>query len=571
MAELALSLVGTVGVLGQIFQGCINAYQIFTTASNLGRDSERLVCKIRIEEMRLLVWGREWGVEEGKLERYLGEESKAGNERLRGLAIQVLSELYKTITDLDRLKGRYGLRDVDNVTTAPVNGKSGNGDGNGGNKTKDKPVAGEAWKESFKEKSFAERFKSELHLRAKWVIADKDKFSFFLQDLKDYNDGLEQLFPPSRLATLHRTWQNELLQGAERDLAKLGLLESASNGVYPQLTTSANLKQLRINLDAKSTASFRPTFALKIQRTLLDISDKEKRRSLGAYNSPSDGKVKNVIIEWVDYDKDDVEGRFQHIRRIDDLARMVHSASARHPDLHTIDCLGYTDDTLQSRFGVVYASPEPSFSTLHSIITSNDHRTPDLGDRFKLAHTLAVSLWSLHALDWLHKSVCSNNILFFPSAISDSAIKPTVAAALVPDTSSPFLLGFDSSRPDQVVEMSVASRNPSSLDLHRHPKSLEGIDRKPYCKGFDIYSLGLVMLEIGLWKVLQAYYKPHYSSQRFRERVVMGLLVPGLGSKTGSVYRQVVERCLNAKDDISGIECHQLMEWVVGTLESLRV
>ena len=190
--------------------------------------------------MRLLVWGREWGVEEGKLEKYLGEESKAGNERLRGLAIQVLSELYKTITDLDKLKGRYGLRDADNVTPQPekgaLEGKGGNGNGNGNTKTKDKPAPGEAWKENFKDKSFAERFKSELHLRAKWVIADKDKFHFFLQDLKDYNDGLEQLFPPSRLATLHRTWQNELLQGAQRDLTKLGLLESASNGVYPQLT-----------------------------------------------------------------------------------------------------------------------------------------------------------------------------------------------------------------------------------------------------------------------------------------------------------------------------------------------
>jgi hypothetical protein len=250
---------------------------------------------------------------------------------------------------------------------------------------------------------------------------------------------------------------------------------------------------------------------------------------------------------------------------------MVHSASARHPDLHTIDCLGYTDDTSHSRFGVVYDSPASSFSTLYSIISSNDYRTPDLGDRFKLAHSLAVGLWSFHSLDWLHKSVCSHNILFFPSAISDSASKPTVNAALVPDISSPFLLGFDSSRPEQVVEMSVASRNPSSLDLHRHPSSLEGIDRKPYCKGFDIYSLGLVMLEIGLWKILQAYYKPHYTAQRFRDRVVVGLLVPGLGSKTGSAYRQVVERCLDAKDDMSGLECHQLMEWVVDTLESLRV
>src|SRR5690349_3031251 len=164
MAELALSIVGTVGVLGQIFQGCINAYQIFTAASNLGRDSERLVCKIRIEEMRLLVWGREWGVEEGRLEKYLGEESKAGNERLRGLAIQVLSELYRTITDLDRLKGRYGLRDADNVVAIVPEkaGKGENGNSNS-NSVKALPAPGEAWKEGSKDKSFTARFKSELH------------------------------------------------------------------------------------------------------------------------------------------------------------------------------------------------------------------------------------------------------------------------------------------------------------------------------------------------------------------------------------------------------------------------
>lgn len=52
MAEVlgtALGLVGAIEVLGQIFDGCIKAYVFFTTASDLGRDSERLVCKIRIE------------------------------------------------------------------------------------------------------------------------------------------------------------------------------------------------------------------------------------------------------------------------------------------------------------------------------------------------------------------------------------------------------------------------------------------------------------------------------------------------------------------------------------------
>lgn len=184
----ALGLVGAVGVLAQIFDGCIKAYAFFTTAANLGRDSERLVCKIRIEEMRLLVWGREWGVVEGRLEAHLQAESNSGNQRLRQLAVSILTELHRTITDFNKLQDRYGLREE---IMSPVDEKE-----------KEKVAAPKRTESS----SVAGRLRNELQLRAKWVIADREKFTVLLRDLKDYNDGLEQLFPPSRLATLQRTW-----------------------------------------------------------------------------------------------------------------------------------------------------------------------------------------------------------------------------------------------------------------------------------------------------------------------------------------------------------------------------
>ncbi|PMD48512.1 hypothetical protein L207DRAFT_627232 [Hyaloscypha variabilis F] len=535
----ALSIVGAVGVLAQIFDG----------SANLGRDSERLVCKIRIEEMRLLVWGREWGVVEGKLEAHLQAESNSGNQRLRQLAVSILTELHRTITDFNKLQDRYGLREE---VMSPADEKA-----PPQKKSESSGVAG--------------RLKNELQLRAKWVIVDKEKFTVLLRDLKDYNDGLEQLFPPARLATLQRTWTNELLQNAQRDMGKLNLLETASSGVYPQLNASASLKQLKINLETKTTANFKPTYALKIQRSDLSFSSQDTRRSHGAYKNPSASSLDNVLVEWVEYDKEDLDARLNTIRRVDDLARCIHSASNRHPDLHTLDCLGYTDDITMARYGLLYRAPEPSSSNLNTLINSNEFRTPDLGDRFKLAHTLAVALWSLHSLDWLHKSFSSMNVLFFPSAFSSSATKTTAAAASIPDISSPYLLGFDVSRPDGIGEMSVASKNTAASDLHRHPSSLNGMSRKPYCKSFDIYSLGLVLLEIGLWKVLQLYHKPHYSAERFRDKVVLQNLVPNLNSKTGRVYREVVERCIFAREDLSGQEAGQLMEYVVGSLESLRV
>lgn len=79
-----------------------------------------------------------------------------------------------------------------------------------------------------------------------------------------------------------------MLQGAERDLGQLDLLEKASSGVYPQLNSSAKLKQLRINLDKKPTKGFKPTYALKIQRSDLTIIDSNAvaSRSHGAYKNP---------------------------------------------------------------------------------------------------------------------------------------------------------------------------------------------------------------------------------------------------------------------------------------------
>ncbi|KAI9802000.1 MAG: hypothetical protein M1825_003056 [Sarcosagium campestre] len=543
--EVAGSIVGVVsavGLLGQIFDGCVKAYSYFTTAANLGRDSERLVCKIRIEEMRLMVWGREWGVKEGKLEAHLAA-SCGDNEGLKRMAEMILRQLFDTIGNTKKLKDRYGVREDQppGRNEKPV-------------EMGPDPAESTTW--------------SEFRLRARWVIADKTKFEVLLGDLKDYNDGLERLFPPANLATLQRTWTNELLQTAKRDMGQLGLLESASIGTYPHLSASANLKQLRINLDSEESAKFKPTSALKIPRTDLTFtSESTSKRITGQHRAPHSTSSSPVIIEWIEYDADaEMEDRLILYQRVDSLARMVHSASNRHPDLHTLDCVGYMDDTVKKRYGVTYLVPSyvkhPEPRTLTSLIDDVQMRTPDLDVRFALAHTLAVALWSCHSLDWLHKTFCSSNIIFFASSAPDGS---QAAAAL----SHPYVTGFDSSRPDHLDEMTVASKNDIGQDLYRHPDSL-GIWRQPYRKSFDIYSLGLVLLEIGLWKSLFEFHKPKYTPSTFRDKAVLPALVPRLGSKTGRRYQDVVEKCLSF-DAKESEAAGRLMEWVVLTIEGLRV
>lgn len=186
---------------------------------------------------------------------------------------------------------------------------------------------------------------------------------------------------------MERTWINELLQTAKRDVNQLSMLETASKGIYPHLNTTANLKQLRINLDA---AAFVPTTALKVPLTAINFDsekDREKKddkRLMGIYRKGPDEETSPVVVEYIAYEKDmELDSRLHLYQRVDNLARMVRSASNRHPDLHTLDCVGYLDDTPACRYGLVYRLPaqcptsEPT--TLSCLIEDNQLRTPDLG------------------------------------------------------------------------------------------------------------------------------------------------------------------------------------------------
>lgn len=178
-AELIGTTIGVVGLLGQLFDGCVKAYGYFTTASHLDTDSQRLMCKVRIEEMRLVVWGREWGVAEGKLEAHLDSEK---NPQLRALATQILEELHGSVTDFRKLQDRYGLRED----------TGGNGDDPAsvgkGKTTKHSPSPPPSRKASKDEGSGGKgngvkterSWRKEFSLRTKWVIAGEHNYNLML-------------------------------------------------------------------------------------------------------------------------------------------------------------------------------------------------------------------------------------------------------------------------------------------------------------------------------------------------------------------------------------------------------
>lgn len=116
---------------------------------------------------------------------------------------------------------------------------------------------------------------------------------------------------------------------------------------------------------------------------------------------------------------------------------------------------------------------------------------------------LIESVEKLHAVDWLHKGLRSDNIIFFHNGLGDTGNENRNV-----NLSEPHLTGFDYSRPAASASMSERPEISLADDLYRHPNvqgfSADGAAGRGFRKQHDIYSLGLILIEIAYWKPLES-------------------------------------------------------------------
>jgi hypothetical protein len=92
----------------------------------------------------------------------------------------------------------------------------------------------------------------------------------------------------------------------------------------------------------------------------------------------------------------------------------------------------------------------------------------------------------------VHESFRSENILFFPRLLKTQESTKSEDRL---DISRPWVMGFEFSRP----EFDFSSGRPDkdvARNIYRHPERQKQPQR-PFSKVHDIYSLGVVLLEIG--------------------------------------------------------------------------
>lgn len=250
-----------------------------------------------------------------------------------------------------------------------------------------------------------------------------------------------------------------------------------------------------------------------------------------------------------------VEEREGEIKYAPQLASLLMASGQAFPDLPTLGILPFKgfskDPALNGCFSYAFDYPQGTLSrkplSLHDLIMSDQRAYKlSLTTRFQIAKMVSRCLATLHSDQWLHKGVSSRAVKFFFRQADKTVFL---------DTKAPYLTDFGFARPAYGVFSGFSNAASVSRDLdrdiYRHPERF-GVPQVYYNMMHDVYSLGVVLLEIGLWKTAKQIYDEDLGSKKTTE--VTGMDVrkafvkrarEELNHQMGPAYRDAVVLCLD--------------------------
>jgi len=440
----------------------------------------------------------------------------------------------------------------------------------------------------------------------RWLTVDKNKLFVILDGVEKNNNRLVQLLEPVLQTQVERRIDMVILDNVDQGTANV-LPEDSD------LRVLANIKQWHVvgekyasrgtstpdNSSAPSLSTAPSDEAMdRAIQTYRPESFKKGTLALGAARSLSTLNGQRVMVEWR-YCSSETTTRRDPARRLGGLVSLLNRKKLYERFL-TLPCLrGLAIDSSNSRIGIVFSldgvTGEISIESLQDVVRRVATPLP-VGQRFKLAKDIAIALHHLHSVRWLHKSIRSDNILCFSPLIKnllDSEAASTAtwsktkllapkrlgspdtpndgvavgnAEALPLSTKPPdplphfYLVGWDLSRPEHASDLSETlsvstagyrSRR-DAIRMYSHPNTHADLTTKQqYRPEYDIYSFGLVLLEIGLWRTIDTIWKQSPSDAAFRMLVRTEYCDRLLG-KMGEVYWRVVQRCLSNDFGVKG-------------------
>ena len=555
------------------------AIQLISNAKNMDPDFRYLDIRLRLEQQRLYSWSSEIG-----LLRYLeGNEDTSNHDVMgtnRSTILDTLLQIQVLAVNFIKCRGKFG-------DLIPDDGC---------------PEDMEAPAEDMNEKSIS-HFPDVMHFlknqrhsvpsmhglpkRLKWAAFYKGKYEKLINRLRELNDvlidlancnariAIRQSTKETNMTVLHlHSKIDELVQLIKALLPDSATGLSTSSKAASQYDSSLNTQQKCelaglayfkvINTSVENDTYFNPLCPVIEGRELKDIKLARSDIHLMPARSnvcdrceadyqPVGTFKKRVWIEWREYDpivRAESSLAINHPSRIDKLVALL--SNPQKPDLLRVPhCLGYFDDARskendyrKGRLGFVFQKPTTTALSPVSLRQLLEMQIkPLLTDRIILAKAISNCLMCLHSVNWLHKGLRSHNIVFFPEETK------TV------DYSCPFLSGFGYARPAFRADMTEVPSDHPEFDMYRHPRThglgpWEG--RQGFKRTFDIYSLGIMLIEIANWESIDKVLmmgEPSTVDAAALAEIQSRLLnedayLNSVGSNAGSKYRDATTTCL---------------------------
>ncbi|KAI3323108.1 kinase-like protein [Xylariaceae sp. AK1471] len=364
--------------------------------------------------------------------------------------------------------------------------------------------------------------------------------------IRRLGEELYHLLPDDMQRRARVDWEADIIKSEEPGELEQIQKEFEDNLTNGRISTLARIKRMSI-IAAKDEDSDAP--GLRVDSELVRPVGSCGNHTLALLGSVAGESEKRVFIEWIRYNKHETDNFPKLYARIRALASLLHDFPGP-ADFRTLPCSAYVHQPAESAFGLIYDYARQDVQapkTLAKILkeTAKSRKRPTLESRFRLAHTLAVSLSGFHSVDWLHKSISPYNILFFVEEGSDRAWWLL----------EPYLTGFNHSRQDDALAFTLGPTTDQTERRYYHPDYVNMQGRQVrYVPEFDYYSLGLVLLEIGLWATLEDMTAGKLEARKPKEMLdyLLSSRIPILGHYMGTIYKEAVLACLNGP--VSGVD-----------------
>lgn len=256
-----------------------------------------------------------------------------------------------------------------------------------------------------------------------------------------------------------------------------------------------------------------------------------------------------------------------------DIGRFASSLNAIDSGVVSLlKCVGYfyNPDPERPSFNLIHSLPflpSPATApTLKSLIAaqSGSRRMPPLhflDQRYRVALHLSTAVLFLHGSDYLHKNISSESVIMLFSDQNDANLKFPYALG------KPYLVNFELIRSFALGSHPMEPSSDWKARIYIHP-ARQGPRPRSFIKSYDIYSLGVVLLELGLWRPLERFEAELSAADPGEMQKALYRIAQELGITMGKAYREMVRWCLAQYGD-DDVQPAVLVREVLSKLEDI--